>query len=283
MRRRSTRRGPGERLQKCILVVQPEGLHARWAPAALLPTRLARGCTFVPGTGKRSRGGHPRPRRTASAARRIGRLPRLGIVASWPVSCEARAGTLADSRIAVVNASRPTRERGEFAFALAILGRRRCVLSRMTSCAEAAGEPVHGFRDQGPITRVARRMRPAIKTVGLESLSCACESRLAGRCAGDAHRRRSRSERRHRRLIGWAQMPELSRTIGQGAGARLGLFRHASRPTRQGWATPVSPARLGGGDRFLASRPEPIPAFFGCGRTRQAAPGTVLINVARDR
>jgi len=190
--------------------------------------------------------------------------------------------------IALVNASAAHAEYvAEFAFGLAILGRRRAFASDrlMRSGGWGIAAPPTGWR--GPALRTAQLLRPVLARAGLEPVLLRTWRRtrplhgidpgfqappraLLGATAG---------------LLGWGANAEALAVRLLAAGAKVIVFSEHADPDhiRQAGALPVSLCQALSADIVSLHRGL-TPAtrhFLGAAELARLRPGTVLINVAR--
>jgi len=174
----------------------------------------------------------------------------------------------------------------EFAFALAILGRRRAFISHDLMRRGGWGTSPRLPGIKGLITRVARRMRPDIKTVGLESLSLRLW-RAASPVDAPATRTAEARDLKGATvgLIGWGANARAFAERLVRAQARVLVYSEHASPADIGrvGATPVSLGEVLAAEIVSLHRglSRNTWHFLGAAELAKLRPGTVLINVAR--
>jgi phosphoglycerate dehydrogenase-like enzyme/predicted dehydrogenase len=219
----------------------------------------------------------------------LAKLPRLGIVGIVGLSVARHdPETLLARGIAVVNATQTYAESvAEFAFGLAILARRRAFTSHdiMRRGGWGTGIATPGFA--GLVARVARRLRPVIRAVGMEHVLMRLWRTWHG---AQVVSRDGSAEPRELRgatvgLIGWsANARAFAERLIQARARVLVYSEHASDlELGKAAVTRVSLGEALAADvvslhRGLTPRTR---HFLGEAELSKLRPGTVLINIAR--
>ena len=218
------------------------------------------------------------------------RLPRLRVVGVMALSlARHEPERLLERDIALVNASAAYADSvAEFAFGLAILGRRRAFASHEVMRAGGWGTvpKLPGFK--GLLHRAARRARPALRAIGLESLGLrvwrnSAISRHGGAQAGATTSRDLRGSTVG--LIGWGENARAFSSHLLRAGARVVVYSEHGRPEdiRENGATAVSLSEVLAAEIVSLHRgltPSTL-HFLGAAELAKLRPGSVLINTAR--
>jgi phosphoglycerate dehydrogenase-like enzyme/predicted dehydrogenase len=174
----------------------------------------------------------------------------------------------------------------EFALGLAILGRRRAFLSHEVMRAGGWGTTprVAGFK--GMLNRAARGLRPAVKAVGLETLSLSLWKALPFLDAPGQNMVRPRDlQGATVGLVGWgANARAFAERLGRAQARVLVYSEHAAaEDIRSGGAVPVSLSEVLAAD--IVSLHRGLTAgtrhCLGAAELAKLRSGTVLINVAR--
>ena len=174
----------------------------------------------------------------------------------------------------------------EFALGLAILGRRRAFISHEVMRVGGWGTTprLPGFK--GMLNRAARGLRPAIKVVGLETLSLRFWKALPFLDAPGQNTVRPRDlQGATVGLVGWgANARAFAERLGRAQARVLVYSEHAPEDDiRSGGAVPVSLSEVLAADivslhRGLTARTRHC---LGAAELAKLRPGTVLINIAR--
>jgi phosphoglycerate dehydrogenase-like enzyme len=175
----------------------------------------------------------------------------------------------------------------EFAFGLAILGRRRAFLSHDVMRAGGWGTVPHAAGIKGILYRAARSMRPAMKAAGLEIffLRRWKEASAFLGIAGQSAVRPRDLQGATVGLVGWgANARAFAERLGR-ARARILVYSDnaAEDDIRRSGAVPVSLSEVLAADIVSLHRglTESTRHCLGADELAKLRPGTVLINVAR--
>jgi phosphoglycerate dehydrogenase-like enzyme/predicted dehydrogenase len=219
----------------------------------------------------------------------LDKLPRLAVVGIAALSLARHEPEALLARgVRLVNGSAAYAESvAEFALGLAILGRRRAFLSHdvMRSGGWGTVPRAAGFR--GMLNRAARRLRPAIRAVGLESFFLRLwktASPLVG-MPGQSPVRPRDLQGATVGLVGWgANARAFAERLGRAQAHVLVYSEHAAEEDiRSCGAVPVSLTEVLAADIVSLHRglTESTRHRLGAAELAKLRPGTVLINLAR--
>ncbi len=219
----------------------------------------------------------------------LAKLPRLAIVGVVGLSLMRHAPDVLLARdIALVNArSAYAESAAEFAFGLAILARRRAFISHEVMRQGGWGTAMRAPGFGGMAKRLARRLRPAIRSAGLEAgllrLWKAAEPLMAmsGAHAGEARDLKGAIVG----LVGWGAIAQALAELLQRAEARVLVYTEnaAEEDIRNSGATPASLGEALAADIVSLHRglTNVTRHFLGADELAKLRPGAILINVAR--
>jgi phosphoglycerate dehydrogenase-like enzyme/predicted dehydrogenase len=218
----------------------------------------------------------------------LDKLPQLAVVGIVALSLARHEPEALLARgVRLLNGSSAYAESvAEFALGLAILGRRRAFLSHEVMRAGGWGitPRLPGFK--GMLNRAARGLRPAIKAVGLETLSLNLWKALPFLDAPGQNTVRPRDlQGATVGLVGWgANARAFAERLGRAQARVLVYSEHAAEDDiRSGGAVPVSLSEVLAAD--IVSLHRGLTAStrhcLGAAELAKLRPGTVLINIAR--
>jgi len=219
----------------------------------------------------------------------LARLPRLGVVGVVALSlARYEPEALLARGVALVNGSAAYAESvAEFALGLAILGRRRAFLSHEVMRAGRWGTVPEAPGLRGILSRGARRVRPLLKSVGLESLFLRlwkASSPLVGVSGQSAARPRD-LQGAIVGLVGWSENARAFAERLRRVPARVLVYsEHATEADiRASGAVPASLSEVLAADVVSLHRglTEKTRHFLGAPELATLRPGTVIINIAR--
>jgi phosphoglycerate dehydrogenase-like enzyme/predicted dehydrogenase len=220
----------------------------------------------------------------------LDKLPQLDVVGIMALSLARHdPQSLLERGITILNSSAAYADSvAELALGLAILGRRRAFASDSLMRAGGWGTDrgIPGFR--GRLRRAGQRVRPALKTVGLEPLMLRmwrktlapsdCISRAAVTAPRDL-------QGAVVGLLGWSENARVFTSHLQQVGARVVVYSEHARDEdiRLAGATPVSLGEALAAEIVSLHRglTEQTLHFLGEAELAKLRPGTVLINTAR--
>jgi len=218
----------------------------------------------------------------------LDKLPHLAVVGIVALSLARHEPEALLARgVTLLNGSSAYAESvAEFALGLAILGRRRAFISHELMRTGGWGTTPHlpGFK--GMLNRAARGLRPAIKVVGLETLSLGLWKALPFLDAPGQNKVRPRDlQGATVGLVGWgANARAFAERLGRAQARVLVYSEHApDEDIRNGGAVPVSLSEVLAAD--IVSLHRGLTAStrhcLGAAELAKLRPGTVLINIAR--
>ncbi len=219
----------------------------------------------------------------------LAKLPCLGVVGIVGLSLARHAPDALLARgVRLVNGSSAYADSvAEYAFGLAILGRRRAFVSHDVMRAGGWGTVTRPQGFKGSLMRAARRLRPAIQVVGLEALALRL-FRMASPLAGVAGHGTARPRDLRGTIVGLVGWGENARAFAErlrGVQAHVLVFsEHASKDDiRRSGAVPASLSEVLAADVVSLHRglTERTRHCLGPPELAKLRPGALLINIAR--
>lgn len=273
-----------------ILVTESSGLHLPLA--RLLPKhRLVSIADVEASTAQRpdivaailGRGSEP------LSAQVLARLPRLAVMGIAGLSLSRyEPEALAQRGIVLVNSSAAYAESvADFALGLAILGRRRAFISHENMRRGVWGTAMRATGFSGALQRVARKLRPTIKALGLEApllrvwrSAMPANGSLGARVDGPRDLQGAAVG-----LIGWGANAHAFAKRLRTAGARVLVYTEHADPAEisKAGANPASLGEVLSADIVSLHRGlnNQTRHFLGTAELAKLRPGATLINIAR--